>query len=321
MSDWTVGVDIGGTKIEVIVVNGTGELLGQGRRPTVFTSPKSLLEAIALAVEETVAKAGGELAGIDAIGVGVPGQVDPVTGEVRLAVNLKLRDYPLGDRLADRLERPIALENDIRLAALGAYRHVRHRLKIDHLAYLGIGTGVAAGIVLNGRLFRGAHGLAGEIGHVIVKPDGARCNCGNQGCLETVVAGPAILRRAQTLWPPGEPQPADVAAVFTAAESGHPVATAVVEATGATLAQVVYSLMLVYDINTVVIGGGVVSGGKGLRQPFVQELERLRAESPLARLLLDHDKIQLLPDGMNAGAWGAVWLARSRHTPLEVSME
>ena len=111
-----------------------------------------------------------------------------------LAVNLDWHDLPLGPRLEARLGIPTIVENDVRAAALGLHRR-RLFGPVESLALLAIGTGISAGVVLDGALHRGAHGLAGEIGHVIIEPGGPRCACGNQGCFEAVAAGPAIVAR------------------------------------------------------------------------------------------------------------------------------
>ena len=140
--------------------------------------------------------AGATMDDVAAIGVGVPGRVDPLTGTVTLAVNLGWSDLSLGDQLEARLGRPCLLENDVRAAALGL--HKRHFVGgLDDLAYVAVGTGVSAGVILRGQLHRGARGLAGEIGHVIAQADGPPCSCGERGCLETLISGPAIARQAR----------------------------------------------------------------------------------------------------------------------------
>lgn len=319
MAEWTVGVDIGGTKIEAIVVDGAGRLQGTWREPTVADSPDSLLEAINTTVQRALTRAAVTPDHIAALGAGVPGQVDPTTGDVRLAVNLDLHNHPLGPRLQEQLGWPVFVENDIRLAALGTYSRLDPP-RPRHFAYLGLGTGVAAGLVINGRLHRGANGLAGEVGHMIVRPDGPLCNCGNRGCLETFVSGPAILRRAREIWSAANGVPADVAAVFAAAEQGHHTARRVVAEMARFLARAIYTLLLAYDVERLVIGGGVSRAGSALLRPLLAEFDRFGAQSPLTALLLTRDKIQLLPADFNAGAWGAVWLARDPDAHQEVPM-
>src|SRR5690606_9462847 len=141
--------------------------------------------------------------------------VDPYTGEVANAVNLNLEQpFPLGGLLAERFHRPAYLENDARIAALGAYRLVSQEEPVRQMAYRTLGTGLSAGLVLNGALYRGVNGLAGEIGHMVVEPEGRLCACGLCGCLETIASGSAIDRQAAALLPPSEEEPHPSAATL-----------------------------------------------------------------------------------------------------------
>jgi glucokinase len=217
------------------------------------------------------------------------------------------------------------VENDVRAAALGLHR--RSVLgQVDDLAYLAIGTGVSAGVIIDGRLHRGARGLAGEIGHVIVDPGGARCACGQNGCLETLVSGSAIARLAReaigagrptTLATgtatPGAPTAVDV---YRAAANGDPLATEIADAVGRRLAWAVHLLVMTYDVERVVLGGGVSHAGETFVLPIRRELDRMRGASALAREQLTDGIEELLPPGADAGAWGAVTIAAARHAGI-----
>ena len=209
----------------------------------------------------------------------------------------------------------------MRAAALGLHR--RSVLgQIDDLAYLAIGTGVSAGVILDGRLHRGARGLAGEIGHVIVDPDGALCACGQNGCLETLVSGSAIARLrarpSRAAAPPRSPPPAPRARSTSTSPqlSGDPLATEIAEAVGRRLAWAVHLLVMTYDVERVVLGGGVSHAGETFVRPIRRELERMRASSALAREQLTDGIEELLPPGADAGAWGAVTIAAARHAGI-----
>ena len=252
------------------------------------------------------------------MGVGVPGRVDRELGHVTLAVNLDWHDLPLGPRLEERLGIPTVVENDVRAAALGLHRR-RVFGQAESLALLAIGTGIAAGVVLDGRLHRGALGLAGEIGHAIIEPDGPRCACGNRGCFEAVAAGPAIVARTQAGWAarrdgrpadPGEQQLTGAEAVFAAAGAGDAVATEVIDSAGRAIAWGIHLLALAYDVERIVLGGGVSHVGEPFMAPIRRELDRYRAASALAAETLPPERVQLLPAGADAGAWGAVTIAR-----------
>lgn len=322
-----VGADIGGTKTAILVVAPDGTVLARSVAPTTVGAPDRAADAIASLVAAALDEANVSTDRVVALGVGVPGRVDRERGHVTLAVNLDWHDLPLGPRLADRLGIPVLVENDVRAAALGLHRRGLFG-PVESLALLAIGTGISAGVVLDGVLHRGANGLAGEIGHVVIEPDGARCACGNRGCFETVAAGPAIHDRTLAGWAARrngsngsaahgshEPEPptrgtAGAEAAFAAAASGDPVAEDVIDAAGRAIAWGIHLLALAYDVQRIVIGGGVSHAGEAFMAPIRRQLDRYRAASPLAAEILLPDLVQLLPAGADAGAWGAVTAAR-----------
>jgi glucokinase len=256
--------------------------------------------------------------------VGVPGRVQRERGHVTLAINLHWHDLALGPRLEAALGIPTVVENDVRAAALGLHRR-RLFGPVESLAFLAIGTGISAGVVLDGVLHRGVNGLAGEIGHVIIEPGGTRCACGNRGCFETVAAGPALASRTLAGWATRrnghavgaldadatrQVRETGAEAVFAAAAAGDPVAVDVVDAAGRAIAWGIHLLALSYDVERIVIGGGVSHAGDAFMTPVRRELDRFRASSSLAAEILLPDLVQLLPASADAGAWGAVTIAR-----------
>ena len=318
MSDLVVGVDIGGTKTAILVTEPNGTVRARSVAPTAIGAPDRAVDTIAALVTAALADAAVTTHDVAALGVGVPGRVDPERGQVTHAVNLDWHDLPLGPHLESRLGIPTVVENDVRAAALGLHRR-RLFGQTDSLAFLAIGTGIAAGVVLNGQLHRGAHGLAGEIGHVIVEPDGPRCACGNRGCLEAVAAGPAIVARTKAGWAarrdgrppdPSEPDLAGAESVFAAQALGDPVASEVIESAGRAIAWGIHLLALAYDVERIVLGGGVSHVGEPFMAPIRRKLDRYRSASPLSAEILPPDQVQLLPAGSDAGAWGAVTIAR-----------
>jgi glucokinase len=318
--DLVVGVDIGGTKTAILVCEPDGSVRARSVAPTAVGAPDRAADAIASLVSAALTEANATPEDVAALGVGVPGRVDRDKGHVTLAVNLDWHDLPLGPRLEARLGIPTVVENDVRAAALGLHRR-RLFGPTESLALLAIGTGISAGVVLGGTLHRGALGLAGEIGHVIVDPGGPRCACGNRGCFEAVAAGPAIVSRTVAGWAerrngrepdPAEQDPAGAEAVFAAARSGDQVAQDVIESTGRAIAWGIHLLALAYDVERIVVGGGVSHAGEPFMAPIRRELERYREASPLAAEILLPDLVQLLPAGADAGAWGAVTVARER---------
>ena len=303
-----VGLDVGGTKTAALLVDASGSVLGQATMPTRTATPDELLATISRAIHAVLTEANATPQQIQCIGLGVPGHVDPATGIVHLAVNLNLQNYPLGPALSARFKTPTFLENDVRTAAIGAFDHLRQSEPLDSLAYVSIGTGLAAGLILNGRLHRGHNGLAGEIGHMIVEPEGELCNCGLRGCLETIVAGPAIVRQMLAAEPEAAIQHAGD--VYEAAVQGNPNAKKVVQRVSQHLSQAIQWLIMTYDVEKIVLGGGVTQSGDAFLAPILQELANLRQQSPLAAALLPDEKVHLIPPDFNPGVWGAVNLAK-----------
>lgn len=263
------GLDIGGTTIDGVLLGPDDAVLARAGRAS-GRGPDAVLRHAAEVVAELAGAAGPDRP-LATVGVGVPGTVDPARGVVANAVNLDLRETALGPELARVVGVPVAVENDVNVAAVGASHAAGHP---PSLAFLNVGTGLAAGLVLDGRLLRGVTGNAGEIGHLAVDPNGFPCGCGQRGCLETVASGSALARRFG-------PDAADPGrGVFARAGQGDPGAVAIVADLHRGLATAVETLALGLDCAQVVLGGGVgalAAVGDGLRA----ELARRAATSPL----------------------------------------
>jgi glucokinase len=313
-----VGVDIGGSKVAVLVVDADDRVLARRSVAAASSEPDEAIHQITSVIRDAVAEAGGTMQEVSAVGLGVPGRVDSVTGDVTFAVNLGWQHLPLGRRLAATLGVPCVVENDVRAAAVGLSREARYR-GIDDLVYLGIGTGISAGVVLDGRLHRGVRGLAGEVGHVVLDPGGAPCACGQSGCFETIAGGAGIARAARTAIEAGEastlaasedasaadPSAADV---FAAAETGDPLAMRLVDAAAAAIARMTHELVLAYDVEQVVIGGGISRAGTPLLERIRAGLARIAAPSAFAAELLAETDVRLAGADHDIGTRGAIAL-------------
>lgn len=295
------GIDIGGTKIATLIVDAEGVVLGRATHPSTVADQDNAAAAIAACLDDALAGTTIERDDLEAIGVGVPGRVDPDRGHVTLAVNLGWTDFALRDALEAALARPVVIENDARAAAIGLHRRGIAGPS-DDIAYLAVGTGIAAGVILDGHLHRGARGLAGEIGHAIADASGPRCACGQYGCLEAFASGPSIARRAGAV---------SAKEVYRAAASGELAATELVDEVGRRLAWAIHTLVMAYDVERVIVGGGVSHAGDAFERPLRRELERLRAASDFAGELLPADIVHILPPEAEPGAWGAVAIARA----------
>jgi len=303
---YLLGLDIGGTKTEALVADERFNVLGHVVHSTRVGGPDETLRGILATVEETLQESSLSPSQLSVIGVGIPGQVKPETGEVQFAVNLGLEAYPLGHALSEMLGVPVAVENDVRLAALGAYHLLIRQQTLNSLAYISVGTGIAAGLVLNGQLYRGASGMAGEIGHIVINEQGELCPCGQRGCLETVAAGPAIMRQIEQSGLVGQARSiSDLLAL-----RGNPEADALVAQVAHALARAIQWVVMACDVERVALGGGVTKAGLGLLHAIHAEMAAFREESALIRMMLPDERVTLLPEGINPGLYGAIRLAQ-----------
>lgn len=290
-----IGIDIGGTKTDAVALAADGTVVAEHRLATGFGAAV-VLDSAETAVRALATATGGDLAGFATIGIGIPGAVDRTTGRVAHAVNLGLEDLDLGGELSRRLGRPVRVENDVNAAALGAWQALGGGAS-DSMAYLNLGTGLAAGLVLGGRLWRGARGVAGEIGHIPVDPAGPVCPCGQRGCLELAASGSGLARS----WPGGD----SVRDLFTTAAAGDADAVAVRDRLVEHVAAAVRLLVLTVDPDRVVIGGGLSSLGAELVDAVRAVLGRWAASSGFLAMLDLPDRVEVLPVGFPAAAVGA----------------
>ena len=263
-----IGIDIGGTSTKGAVVDGSGAVLASASVPT-RRGPVGVVDTALLVARTVAEQAGVAIGDVAAIGVGIPGTVDPHRGTVRFAVNVGLGAamVELGSQLAIGLGVPVHVENDVRAAALGADWYLATTgAGATDLAYLSIGTGIAAGYVERGHLHRGARLVAGEIGHVPIDPAGPVCACGQIGCIEAIASGSAIERA----WPTSDGTSA--AALHAAVIAGNAAAEALWSTVVGGLSSAVLMLALTLDPEVIVIGGGVAAVGQALPDAIAARL-------------------------------------------------
>jgi predicted NBD/HSP70 family sugar kinase len=303
-ADLVVGLDIGGTKTLAVAVDRAGQARAEVRLATEATGGAGLVTSAAEALRRVAAAAGAEVGAIAAVGVGVPGIIDRRDGTVRHAVNLGVGADPvdLAGPLGQMIGGPVVVANDVNVAALGAAEAFETSADV---AYLSIGTGVAVGFFLHGEMHVGARGIAGEIGHLPIDPDGALCECGQRGCLETVASGSTIARR----WTAPDGGPGDAAGLFAAATAGDVRAVALRDEICGHLAAAVALVAHTVDPELIVLGGGVAEAGRPLLDG-VRAALRARAVSPLIRSLDLPGRLTIVPEGVPVGALGAARAAR-----------
>ncbi len=261
-----VGVDIGGTKIAAGVVDTEGTIvrMEQCATPTAAEIP----DAVRLLVRGLTE--GEDVAGV---GIGAAGFVGADRRTIIFAPNIDWRDEPLAERVEDGLGVPVVVENDANAAAWGEFRFGAGR-DVDDMLLITVGTGVGGGIVHDGRIYRGGHGIAAEVGHVRLVPGGLPCGCGQRGCLEQYASGTALVRRAREVMEPDDPTtPVSGHEVTRRAAAGDPEALAVLADVGHDLGQGIATMAAVLDPQMVVIGGGVAEAGTDFVDPVRRALE------------------------------------------------
>ena len=296
-----VGLDVGGTKIDAVAVSEAGEILGRLRRPTGW-GEDAVVTSIVDAVNSLADEVGFPVGDVRSVGVGIPGLVDAETGRVLHAVNLGVESLDLAARAQEIIGVPFRVENDVKAAALGA---AVLSGAAGSMAYLNLGTGVAAGIVVDGAIWRGARGTAGEVGHISVDPNGRLCGCGQRGCIETFCGGGALARA----W--GRPGALPVRDIFEAAGDGDVLASALQADLFHGAAAAVRVLVLSADVETVIIGGGITALGAPLENGIRAALLADADASPFMRSLQLDARIELLPVGSPAAAFGAAVVGAS----------
>ena len=254
------------------------------------------------AIESIVAAAGVELDDVSVIGLGIPGAVDPEAGTVRHAVNVGIGSEPvdLGEALAQHFGRRVHIENDVKAAALGAHFFATAADATVDLAYLSVGTGIAAGLVQGGRLRRGSSLVAGEIGHIPIDPAGPLCACGQSGCIEAIASGSAIERD----WPSTNGSAARTLAA--AAAEGNPLAGVVWRRVVGGLSTAVQLLALTVDPDIIVLSGGVAELGELLGAAIIDRLAEDQRNSAFLRSLDLGRRIRIIDPSVLLGPIGAV---------------
>jgi glucokinase len=309
----TIGIDVGGTKIFAGVVDSGGRIVEKLKRSTPAPSPEQTARVIGDAILELLGRHK-----VDAVGIGAAGFVDSAGSTILFAPNLAWRDEPLKGQVEQHVGLPVVVENDANAAAwaetnLGAARGY------EHVIFIGVGTGIGAGIVINGQLYRGRWGIAGEPGHYRVVPEGRLCGCGNRGCWEQYASGNALVAEAREFArrSPGAAvrllqlgggvvEGIDGPEVTRAAREGDAVALRCFEIVGSWLGQGLAALAAMLDPDCFVIGGGVSDAGDLLIGP---------AKAAFAGALTgghyrQHAEIRLAQLGADAGVIGAADLAR-----------
>jgi glucokinase len=306
-SPQAIGIDIGGTKILAVRASATGEILQTVRRDT----PQDSVDHLVAMLTELVAAL--HHGSVDAVGIGLPGMVDALTGALTFAPGLTFTAAPLRALMQYQLDLPVITDNDANAAAWAEYR-LGAGAGMDNSVLVTLGTGLGCGIIVNGRVFHGRYGHAAEVSHLLLDPDGPPCACGKNGCWGVVATGAAISRlgRAVAATDPiskiatllGDGLAAGEA-VTAAAQQGDAHALAILHYVGDMLGQGLASLANMLDPSIMIVGGGPIAAGELLLEPTRKSFARWfyaadrRPPVPIAEASF----------GVTAGAVGAALLA------------
>jgi glucokinase len=286
MSDFSIGVDLGGTNLRIAAVNQQGDLMEKVTLGTrVALGRDHVIHEMCDAIRVLVVKYGA-VGALQGIGVGVPGIIDMKTGMLRESPNLPgWAGSPVQAQIEERLGTRVILENDANVAALGE-KWLGAAKDVDDMIMLTLGTGVGGGIVLEGRIWHGMTGMAGEFGHMTVEPEGPQCGCGNRGCVEQYASATAVVRMAKEAIASGRAPALAAAAnsdpefnakaVYNLAIQGDEEARKIFGRFGRALGICIANLVNAFNLPMYVVGGGVASAWEAF-SPFIFEELRQRS--------------------------------------------
>jgi glucokinase len=314
-----LGVDLGGTKILAGVVSADHEILGRAKRTTpAQEGGRAIVEAIVACSHEAVEAAGLNRSQLGAIGIGSPGPLDVASGVIRFSANLNVKNLPVGPEVATLMDRPVLLQNDVRVGGYAELRLGAGQGYRDIIVAF-VGTGIGGCLIQGGEIIRGSTGNAGELGHMILKAGGPRCGCGARGCMEALASKTAIARRVEKAVRKGLPTVlADRMAKKGGRLKSRDLAEAVANEDLVALKEVqraahflglgLANLINVFGPEIVIVGGGVA---EALGDSYV-ELVRTAAWTHILTDPARTIRIERARLGDNAGILGAALLAREQ---------
>jgi glucokinase len=314
-----IGIDLGGTNIKAALVNtDSGEISGMTSTPTqAQEGHDAVIARMAELAHEVISASGQQKDNIGGIGLGIPGLLDLEHGLTLFLPNLpgQWRSVPVRAELAQASGLPVAIINDARAATLGEWKFGAGR-GVESCALYTLGTGIGGGLVINGELYLGIGGAAGELGHVSVDFNGPRCNCGSRGCIEALASGPAMSAAGMravvqgattkiTEMCDGDLNQVTPELIYQAALAGDAVAREIYQFAGEAIGYGIANVVMALTPRRIIIGGGVAAAGDLILEPIRRTVrDRVR--------VADKDAIEILPAtlGNNAGLMGAAVWAR-----------
>jgi glucokinase len=312
MKKYSIGIDIGGTNITVALVTGNGEILRKIRFSTRAEEGKTKTIKCILKALGAIMK-GLRSNSIEGIGIGAAGDIDRDRGVVRFSPNLLWKDVPIVRLIREKFNLKVVLDNDANAAAWATYILETGR-KVKNLLCITLGTGVGGGIILNGRIYHGASGSAGEIGHMTLNPQGQRCRCGNYGCLETYIGSAYIVKKAiREIRKGGKSLIKKIAGgnlksvtpetIQVAALKGDKLARRIWKEAGEYLGIALSGVINLLNPEVIVFGGGVARAGELIFKPMKAEIKKRTFKTPFEKVKFTYTRF-----GEDLGVIGAALL-------------
>lgn len=311
-----IGIDLGGTKIAAGVTDQDGQIIAQASTATVARRPyQEVVRDMASCALEALEKARKIIDDISAIGIGIPGIADNVTGRVIFCTNLGWHDIPLREELNKYINKPVYIDNDATVAGL-AESACGISKGASSSVFLTLGTGVGGGIVIDGKPWTGVHGVASELGHLTLEVDGIPCTCGKRGCLERYCSATALIRMGREAcqntpnslmmkWAENDLDRIDGKMIIDAAKQKDPVASAVFERYTKYLALSINTIISFMDPEVIVLGGGISMAGQ-----FLLNAVQKKIPDYLMYKTMPYGRLELAVLGNNAGIIGAAMLGK-----------
>ena len=314
-----LGIDLGGTKILTSVIDARGNMLARDHSVTpAEKGPEAVLEAIRESAGRSFEQASVTVEGVEGVGIGAPGPSNPETGILYTSPNLPgWEDVPVVGILEKEFNKPVFLINDANAAAFAEFSFGAAK-GLRHVIYITVSTGIGGGVIIDGKLYTGAIGTAGELGHMTIDDKGPRCNCGNIGCWETLASGTALARAAQQKiregaetsilqYVSGGINAVDAKAVQTAAEKGDALAEKLIARTGYYLGVGLANLINMFNPEMIVIGGGLSNMGDRIFAPAYQTAKERAYDVAYSAVRFAPAKL-----GRNSGVLGAAAFAHEK---------
>lgn len=313
---YVLGIDLGGTKVSAGVLDGEGNIIGRARAKTkAWRETEDVFETIARVGHTAIERANLGAESITTLGIGSPGPLDPDTGYIIDSANLNFRNFPLGPRLAEEFGRPVVVANDVDAGTYGEFRAGAARGAKDVLGVF-VGTGIGGGIIANGGLYHGFSKNAGEIGHIVIKAGGPKCNCGGRGCLESLASRTAIARDIRKAMKRGrktmiskllgkKSDSISSSAIKKAFKAGDPLVIKIVSRAADYIGLTIGSMVNLLGPEVIVLGGGVI---EALGDDMIKLIDR-SARTIAFEYSMKDVRIVKCELGGDAGIIGAALLA------------